>query len=614
MTTASDLLPPPASTSIAGRPRGRHRFIGAFLLSALTTLALAGAAVMAYDASLDGRILPGVRVGGVDLSGLDRFEASAALASGFGAYTDGQVVVRTVAGDVSVPYGEFSRRPDTDAMIAGALDAGRSGGPLERAFAEPRLALRGLELAPRVTLDAVALASGVARALAPLELEPIDATITIDSSGIVTTPARPGRRFDPTSAQAAALAAVSQPDAPSEVVVDAQAIAVPPTRDDAAVLAARAAAERIIADVVITHGSDRWTIPAVTVQGWVSFKYSADGSIGTVVDEAVIPTALDAIAKAVLREPVSAHYLVGKGGVTVGATASKAGQRLDTAGTAAAIARTLAERAQGVAIAPVPAAVVAVAPKLTTEEARKVAPLMVRLSSWKTRFPISERNAWGANIWLPAKYINGTVLKPGERFEWFRTVGPITRARGFGLGGVINGSVTEPTGAIGGGMCSSSTTLFNSALRAGLQMGARSNHSYYINRYPLGLDATVTIKGRSTTTMTFTNDMDHPILIRGFKVVGSGGVGWVRYEIWGVPDGRTVSIGKPIVTNVLKATTDTKDVTTLPTGVRKQTEYPSNGMDVSVVRVVRDHDGNIIHNDTYRSHYKLWNGIIQVGI
>ena len=40
-------------------------------------------------------------------------------------------------------------------------------------------------------------------------------------------------------------------------------------------------------------------------------------------------------------------------------------------------------------------------------------------------------------------------------------------------------------------MCSSSTTLFNAALRAGLQMGARSNHKYYINRYPLGLDATV---------------------------------------------------------------------------------------------------------------------------
>lgn len=72
MTTASDLLPPPADTSVARRPSDLHRFVGAFVLSVFTTLGLAGAAVLAYDVSHDGRILPGVRVGSVDLSGLDR--------------------------------------------------------------------------------------------------------------------------------------------------------------------------------------------------------------------------------------------------------------------------------------------------------------------------------------------------------------------------------------------------------------------------------------------------------------------------------------------------------------------------------------------------------------
>ena len=618
MTTARDLFPSPAGTSEARRPNHVRHFVGAFVLSALISLGLAGVAVLAYDASHDGRVLSGVRVGTVDLSGLDRFEATTALASGYSAYADGQIVVRTDAGEVSIAYSEFSRRPDIDAMIDSAMGAGRSGSLIERAFSEPKLALRGLELEPRVTFDEAALASGIANALARLEREPIDATIAIDARGVVTTGARPGRRFDVSAAQAAALGAVSAPGAPSDVVVEAASIAVPPTHGDAVVLTARAAAERVIADVVVTHGSKTWAIPAMTVQGWVGFEYAADGSIRTAIDEAAIPGALEAIAKAVLRKPVSARYLIGRDGATVGATASKDGQRLDATETAATIARALAGRAQGAAAgtaaAPLPVAMAAVAPKLTTEEAKKVAPLMVRLSSWKTRFPISERNAWGANIWLPAKYINGTVLAPGERFEWFSAVGPITSARGFGLGGVINGAVTEPTGAIGGGMCSSSTTLFNAALQAGLRMGARSNHSYYIDRYPLGLDATVTIKGGRTTTMTFTNDMDHPILIRGFKVVGSGGRGWVRYEIWGVPDGRKVSIGRAIVSNLQKATTGTYPVTTLPTGVRKQTEYPSNGMDVSVTRTVRDRNGHVIHRETYRSHYKQWDGRIEVGV
>jgi vancomycin resistance protein YoaR len=204
------------------------------------------------------------------------------------------------------------------------------------------------------------------------------------------------------------------------------------------------------------------------------------------------------------------------------------------------------------------------------------------------------------------------VLKPGQRFEWWSAVGPVTAARGFGPGGVIRGSFTDPTGATGGGMCSSSTTLFNAALRAGLQINARSNHKYYINRYPIGLDATVSKMGGATQTMSFTNDTAHQLYIRGIRTRG-GGRGYVTYEIWGVADGRTVSVGRPVVTTVRKATTSVVLVDTLRHGVRKQVEYPSNEMYVAVTRVVRNAVGKVIHNETFRTHYVLWNGRIEVG-
>jgi vancomycin resistance protein YoaR len=403
-------------------------------------------------------------------------------------------------------------------------------------------------------------------------------------------------------------------DAPSETEIEAIVVRVRPTWSDDDVLGAKTAAERMIGDVVVSNGPKTWTVPAATVRSWLRFEYTPDGSVQAVVDEAAVPAALSEVAKAVDVKAVSASYLVGKGGSTVGVTASKDGRQLDAAATSAAIAKALADRAGGAAPATVPVSVTTLMPELTTEEAQKVAPLMTRLSSWKTVFPIGERNYWGANIWLPAQIINGTVLNPGQTFEWFRALGPITRARGFGPGGVIKGDHTEPTGALAGGMCSSSTTLFNAALRAGLKMGARDNHRYYLHRDPLGLDATVSKMGGSTQTITFTNDMRHPILIRGFKVRGSGGKGWVRYEIWGIPDGRTVSISKPSVRNVRKATTNVFEVSTLPTGVRRQTEYPVNGMDVSVTRIVRAADGHVLHANTYRTHYQLWNGRIEVGV
>ncbi len=237
---------------------------------------------------------------------------------------------------------------------------------------------------------------------------------------------------------------------------------------------------------------------------------------------------------------------------------------------------------------------VKVPPKFTTAQALKKAPLMKALGTWKTWFPVSERNYFGANIWLPARIIDGTVLQPGQSFEWWRALGPVTPARGYGPGGFIAGDHTEPTGALGGGMCSSSTTLFNAALRAGLQMGARSNYKYYISRYPLGLDATVSKTRNGSQTVSFTNDTKGPIVIRTFRY-RAGGRGWVRYEIWGVPDGRTVSIGRPAVSNVRKATTTTEYVSSLPKGVREQIEYPADGMDVAVARVVRDRNGRIIH-------------------
>jgi vancomycin resistance protein YoaR len=85
------------------------------------------------------------------------------------------------------------------------------------------------------------------------------------------------------------------------------------------------------------------------------------------------------------------------------------------------------------------------------------------------------------------------------------------------------------------------TTLFNAALRAGFQMGARRNHFYYIDRYPLGLDATVFISASGAKqTMSWTNDTQYPVLIRGYQI-RAGGTGWVKFALFSVPTGRRVS-------------------------------------------------------------------------
>ena len=612
MTTA-DVIPVPGEVDAAPRRRIWPRLLTGFIVGFVLCLVLAGGALLAYDAAHDGRVMTGVSVAEVDLSGLDYEGASATLGTAFAGFAHGRIVIRTTAGEVVVPYGAFSRRADVGAMVDEAMRVGRSGNVLERAVAEVRTGLEGVSLTPRVALDPTALSTEVQGAVTPLDTAPVDSRVFMSAGSAYTVPALAGRAFDATAATATALEVLRRLDAPSEVVVEAVETPIPPEHGDGEALTARNAAQWMVGDVVVTLGKKQWTIPAATVKGWIRFETRADGVPWPSVDEAAIAASLTKVSKGVRLAPVSATFLKAGRGRIVGVVAAKDGRQLDVAATAAGIAEALTARAMGAAAASVPVATIKIPPKFSTADALVKGPLMVRLGTWKTWFPVDERNYFGANIWRPAEIIDGTVLYPGQRFEWWSALGPISTARGFGPGGFIAGDHTEPTGALGGGMCSSSTTLFNAALRAGLQMGSRSNHRYYIYRYPLGLDATVSkTAGGGTQTMSFTNDMKTPIVIRSFRY-RAGGKGWIRYEIWGIPDGRKVSLSSPAVSNLRKAVTETVLVSTLKRGARKQTEYPANGMDVSVTRVVRDRNGAVIHRETYGSHYALWNGRIEIG-
>ena len=615
MAAINDVLVPPDAAILAPRRRLASRLAAGFVAGFVLTLALAAAGLLAYDARHEGLILNGVRVGGVDLSGLDRERAAAALGTAFGAYSTGRVVVNTTSGDVTVPFAEIGRAPDLSAMVDEALRTGRSGSVLERAVAEVRLAIDGTDIAPRVLFDRAALESRVRTAVATLRRPAADSRILMTGQAFYAIPALAGRTFDADAAVAAAVPILERPDAPAEVVVEAPGSDVPPAHGDAEALAATTAADRMIADVAVRHGKQQWTISAGTVRSWIRFEPRADGSLAPTVDEGAVVASLAKVSNNVRLEPVSATFLRNGRGTIVGVAAAKDGRQLDAPATAASIAAALAGRAGGAEVAPAPITAVTapIAPKVSTADALQKGPLMVRLGTWKTWFPVNDHNFFGANIWVPARIIDGTVLQPGERFDWWRAVDPVTTARGFGPGGFIAGDHTEPTGALGGGMCSSSTTLFNAALRAGLQTGSRSNHRYYIYRYPLGLDATVSkTAGGGSQTMSFTNDMKTPIVIRTYRY-RAGGKGWVRYEIWGIPDGRTTSLSKPAISNLQKAVTNTVYVSTRKPGTREQTEYPADRMDVSVSRVVRDRAGRVLHRDTYRSHYVLWNGVIEVG-
>ena len=602
--------PTPASP---GRRRSLgFRFAIAFVLGLALVVGAGGGALYAYGQQFTGRVLPGVRVGDTDLSGLSPEATVATLEAAYGSLATGQVLLTGPDGDLTIGYAELGRRPDTTSMTEAAVAAGRRGEPVADLIGAPQTAIRGVTLEPSVTHDPARLTEAVDAVAKAIDRYPVNATLAVEEDGTyTTTPSVEGRVVDRAALAAAIVTAISTFGAPAEIRLEVPFTTGAPAIETAEVEAATAAADRMATDLVLTRGDETWTIPAASIRKLISFTPTSDGTVVPVLDEARIDPLLKPVAKTVNQTAKSAGFKV-SGNAIVAVGSSREGRKLDTAATRAVVVDAVMARQDGAEVPPLEPVVATTQPGVTTEEAKAAAPKMKVVGQHTTWFHIYVNNGFGANIWIPAKLINGYVVEPGETFDFWKAVGDVTRAQGFKQGGAIINGKTEPQGALAGGICSCSTTLFNAALKAGMKMDARRNHYYYIDRYPIGLDATVfKSDGGSTQTMSFTNDTKYPVLIRGINT-RSGSKGYVTFKLYGVPAGRKVVISKPTIKNRTTAR-DTRQLTSsLPRGTTKRVEYPVNGMDVWRTVTVSE-GGKVLRKKTYYSHYATITGILQVG-
>ena len=609
MTTTTETIATPALPARRRVPRVRS-VVAAFVVGAILATTAGAVSLAAYSQMHAGKILPGVHVGTVDVSGLDRAVAADRLNAAFASYGQGKLVLSVGTTSEQIAYSDIGRGPDVNAMLDAAFAVGRGGSAADQTVAMLRTLTNGEVVEPRVTFDRDRLSQKFAVIAARVDRDTVDGEVKTVSGGFNVTQAVEGTYFDYQAASDQLAAQLSQTSAPAELRVSFEPTVLHPTITADATAEAQAAATRMTKPILLEAGDEQWTLPATTVRSWIDFGL-VNGTYGPQVDAAAVKKAVAKLAARIDRSPVNAKFLFGKSNRVVGVTQSSNGRALDVAATTARIvavvnARGSAGLSPTESVAP---ALVTKVPRLTTEVARKSAPLMRPLASWTTYYEVGSHNGFSANITVPSMYINGTVVAPGEWFSYLQAIGPITTARGFKFGGaIINGRSVEGT-TLGGGMCSSSTTLFNAVARSGFQIGARRNHYYYIARYPLGLDATVFIDGGYAQDMTWRNDTQYPVLIRAIARPGM-----IRFTLYSVPTGRSVSLSRPSVKNYISGYTVTRNTTSLPAGTYKQVEYAANGQDVWVTRTVRDRSGRVIHQETYYSHYTRMIGIILHGV
>jgi vancomycin resistance protein YoaR len=605
MTGARATLDRISSASIGPWRRAAAGFLVAWLgVAAFLAALLIGLAFM-----YQGRVLPGVSVAGVNVSGLDRAAAGAAVRRALPAIEESRLVLDAAGQTRIVAGATLDRRYDVAAMLDTAFAIGRTGSPLRRAVDELRSLIRGTRVAPVVTYDQAAVEEAVAAAVRSLETPPRSATIRvpIGSATFDVVPATEGLSVDAAQALAAAEVRLSLPTS-GDVTVDLKpALSDPSISTQAAAGAAQVATRLTAAGLTLRAGSDIYRLDAQTLVSWLRFSATSDGALAVGFDDARIGAWLTIFAGDFDQDVRDASLKWSLKGYTV--IPAVEGRVLDVTASTADLASAL-QVGPGVALpASVTLAVTTTAPQMTTAQADAAAANLQLLGQWTTYFVPGLGNYGGRNIAIPTSQIDGTVLAPGAWFDFWKVV-RISSALGYGLGGAIINGHTQETGALGGGICSCSTTLFNAALRAGLQMGARMNHYYYISRYPRGLDATVyKSDGGWTQDMTFRNDTAYPILIRGIN-----GPGRVTFQIYGHATGRRVVLSAPVIANYHRATDQVQSTTSLRPGVRERVEWPADGFDAWVTRTVYDAAGQVMHRETYHSHYATITGLTLVGV
>lgn len=139
----------------------------------------------------------------------------------------------------------------------------------------------------------------------------------------------------------------------------------------------------------------------------------------------------------------------------------------------------------------------------------------VVVASFTTRFN-SGVIGRSKNIELSAEAINNIIVGAGDNFSFNTTVGPSDASHGYQKAKeIVNKQLVD---GIGGGICQTSSTLFNAVDQVGVSYIEKHHHSLSVGYVPAGRDATVSYGGPD---FQFQNTTGAPFIIKSIYKKGT---------------------------------------------------------------------------------------------
>ncbi|MFA7533179.1 MAG: VanW family protein [Tissierellaceae bacterium] len=209
------------------------------------------------------------------------------------------------------------------------------------------------------------------------------------------------------------------------------------------------------------------------------------------------------------------------------------------------------------------------------------------------------------NIRISAEAISDNLVLPGEEFSYNNTTGPRSIESGYKEANVIIGG--ELTPGLGGGVCQTSTTMYNALLLSDLTILERHPHSIPATYVPYGQDAAVSY---GFLDLKFINNFDFPIFIYSEVLENK-----VYIYVYGDVNGKNYGIKiTPHIVEVIKPETEVLFDESLLPNERIDIQSGRTGYKVftykSVIRDGKEVSKELITKD----HYRKRNYIYKVGL
>ena len=400
---------------------------------------------------------------------------------------------------------------------------------------------------------------------------------------VVYKPGEPGKKLDSTT-----LASQIATQFPKVTSFDAKVTKLTSTDDtELAKFAKGDAAKAMSAPLKFTANGETITVPTVNVSNAISTQV-VNGKPSIKVDADALLTYVLSNATDMQKAPVDAKVVWKDNKPSV--APSKDGQQVDASKVPEIVAAALV----GDHHAQVP--MTTAKPSVQQSDIDVNSLPTQSISHFSSKLPGGEVNAARTkNIQTAINRLNGMVVLPGEQFSLLKALGySFSKEDGYVEAGTIQGG--RHVDGMGGGVSQVSTTVYNTAFFAGVQLDEHTNHTFYLPRYPVGREATLWNPGVDNK---WTNNTGHAILIKA--AVKDGAVvmdfyGTRRYSVE-TSNGPRTKVKYP-ETKIIK---NDKNCETTPAG--------EPGFEIDVYRVLKL-GGKVVTKETIHSTYQPDNAVI----